>query len=511
MNRRPVARALILGLGLSVGSTTARAQTDPGTGPAEEEETTPQPEPGSPPPPEKTTEETSAKETEEKTVSTQAAPPVAPASKERQVYEPAPNAIRCHEEPLGHVGDHPQYRDHGCIDTALSWKGGFLMGGIELDVGYADYAYPEKKDTPHESLYDMRGRFTFGPLFLFELGKGYYLNAGGTLVGWVREQANAYQINVDDVFAEIGHTDDGAGNWDFKLGRFMTWRVYPKGLGFDLYTLEDNGPSIDYPISNENYLLHTYEVDYIYLRNSPYVNEVAGRAAIHYFPARFLGFELAGVYGLADARGSNTIGGRFAGSLHWRFINLLAGAEYRQQTRTATLYEAQNPGTPQEEYIECKDCAKSYNKGVGGGLVFKYKPIELGGAVAKGWEAAHVALGGADGGSDLDNSRVLTRMSYGGYLEFDPGHLVFKRSLILGVGYQNTEYIREDFNQRYLEQGVAYIAFPIFPLVFNGAMVKFVLSRSAGERYDPTDPEGNSYIKYDRNMTSGRFRFSTGF
>jgi hypothetical protein len=310
---------------------------------------------------------------------------------------------------------------------------------------------------------------------------------------------------VDDVWAEIGHTDDGAGNWDFKLGRFMTWPVYRKGLGFDLYTLEDNGPSIDYPISNENYLLHTYEVDYIYMRNSPYVNEVAGRAAFHYFPARFLGFELAGAYGLADARGSNTIGGRFAGDLHWKFLNLAVGAEYREQRRTATLYQPPATGT---EYVECADCGFSYNKGVGGSVVFKYKPIELGGGAAKGWEAAHVALGGPNGGSVLDNSRVLTRMSYGGYAELDVGHLLFKKTLVLGAGYQNTEYIREDFNQRFLTQGVAYVA---YRFGFNDMMVKFVLSQANGERYDPTDPEGNNFIKYTRNMTSGRLRFSSNF
>jgi len=488
-------------------SATARAQSEPAAAPPEEEETA-EPTPATPPP-EKATATVSAA-ADEKAVSKQAAPAEA-APAERKVYEPAPNAIRCREEPLGHAGDHPLYRDHGCIDTALSWKGGYLYGNIELDVGYANYDYPEKKDKPHEALYDMRGRFTMGPMFTFDLGKGYYLNATGTLVGWVREEANVYQINVDDVFAEVGHTDDGAGNWDFKVGRFMTWPVYRKGLGFDLYTLEDNGPSIDYPISNEQYLLHTYEVDYIYLRNSPYVSEVAGRAALHYFPARFLGFELAAAYGLADARGSNTLGGRLAADLHLSFVNLAVGAEYREQRPTAALYEAQNPGTTEEQYIKCVDCGFSYNKGVGGSLVIKYKPIEVGGGAAKGWENGHVALGGADGGSDLDSSRTLTRTTFGGYLELDPGHLLFKRSLILGAGYQNTEYIREDFNQRYLTQMVAYVAFPVFPLVFNDAMIKFVLSQANGERFDPTDPDGNAYVKYDRNMTSGRFRFSSAF
>lgn len=99
-------------------------------------------------------------------------------------------------------------------------------------------------------------------------------------------------------------------------------------------------------------------------------------------------------------------------------------------------------------------------------------------------------------------------MSYGGYAELDFGHLLFEHTTILGVGYQNTEYIREDFNQRFLTQGVACVA---YRFGFNDAMLKFVISRSAGERYDPTDPEGNNFIKYTRNMTSGRLRFSSNF
>jgi hypothetical protein len=466
--------------------------------PAEEEETAPAP------------AKTETKAAASATVDLEEAPPESakPAATAHASGDPpesfgvAPGAGRCHEAAI-HQGDHPEYKDHSCYRNRLEWSGGYLYGNVEIDVGYASYEYPEKKDTPQEAIHDMRGRFTMGPMFNYSLGGGYFLAATGTVVGWVREQENAYQINVDDVYGQVGHT----GDWDFQIGRFMTWRVYHKGLGFDLYTLEDNGPSIDFPISNEQYLLHTYEVDYIYLRNSGYVAEVAGRAAAHYYPTRFLGFEAAAAYGLADARGSNTIGGRFAADFHWKYVRASAGAEYRIQKRTATLNEPAAAG-PAGKYVECKDCGQSDNKGGGGSLVFKYMPIEIGGDFAKGWETGHVALGGGDGGSDHDKSRMLTRMSYGGYVELDPGSLVFHRSLILGAGYQKTEYIREDFNQRYLAQTVGYVAFPIG---FNDAMIKFVFSKANGDRYDPTDPDGNNYIHYKRNMTSGRFRFSTNF
>jgi hypothetical protein len=494
---------------LSFSSGIALAQTpdgaDVGTAPAEEEEQSEPPAKKADPPPEADAQASTAADVKADISAPPPAPPRAKAPGEPPPeFEAAPGAPRCHEEPI-HPGDHPAYRDHSCFRKALSWNGGHLYGGVEIDVGYARYDYPERKNTPYETLYDMRGRFVMGPYFQFPLGsKGYFLALTGTVVGWIREQADEYQINVDDVWAMIGHE----GTWDFQLGRFMTWRVYHKGLGFDLYTLEDNGPSIDPPISADQFLLHTYEVDYIFMRNSPYVDELAGRAAIHYYPTRFLGFELAGAYGVAEARGSNTIGTRFAADFHWKYVRASVGAEFRMQKPTTAQAQLVDAMTPNERYVECVDCGYSDNRGIGGGLVFKYTPVEIGGGIAKGAEMAHINAGGPDGFTVRDKSRTLERTSFGGYVELDPGSLIFKHPLIFGAGLQKTEYIREDFVQRYMQNIVGYVA---FPLGFNDAMVKFVLSQADGERYDPTDPEGNEYIRYERKMTSGRFRFSSAF
>ena len=131
------------------------------------------------------------------------------------------------------------------IWSPLEWAGGRMHAQIELDVGYASYKYPERQDRPGETEYDMRGRFVLGPPFRYPFGDGYFLDVVGQLVAWVREQDNEYQINADDVYVQVGNA-----KWDLQVGRFMTWRVYQKGLGFDLYTLEDNGASKSYPVSN---------------------------------------------------------------------------------------------------------------------------------------------------------------------------------------------------------------------------------------------------------------------
>lgn len=388
----------------------------------------------------------------------------------------------------------------------LEWPGGRIYAQVEIDVGYATYRYPERQDRPREALHDMRGRFVFGPHFHFALpNSNYFLNVIGQAVAWVREQNNEYQINADDVYAQFGQ----GTKWDLQVGRFMTWRVYHKGLGFDIFTLEDQGASKSYPISNGDFAVHTYEVDYIFLRNSPYVGgEVAGRAAFHYYPADILGFELAAAYGLADNRGSNTLGARLAADLQWDFLRLSAGGEYRRQDQTGAPNAVLGAGTPAERTVECTDCGASKNYGFGGSAVLSFSPITLGGSFARGTDDKRTAAGNAEGVADQELSASGTRMSFGGYFELDAGSLLSSRSLILGVGAHRTEYILENFNQEFHLQSAAYAA---LPLGVNNAMVKLIVSQAQADLYDATDPQGSAYIDQHPESTAVRLRFSTNF
>lgn len=399
----------------------------------------------------------------------------------------------------------------------LEWAGGFLYGGLELDIGYAGYKYPELQSTPRETVHDLRGRFVVGHMLDHPFGdSGYYLRATGQLVAWAREKERLYQINVDDVYGEFG----SRGKWDIQVGRFMTWRVYHKGLGFDLYTLEDNGASATPPISNASFVVHSYEVDYIYLRNSPYVGgEVAGRGAVHLYPTDFLGVELATAYGLAQNEAANTIGGRLAVDLNLDFLRITAAGEYRKQTRTAPLFE---PGMMGQGYVECSNCSDSDNKGVGGGAIVKLAPVELGGGFAKGWDRAFKLSGGGTGKAEAEPAGSGSRMSFGGYAQFDIGTLVFQRALIVGAGMHRTEWILDNNNQQYHDQLAAYIALPL-GLVHtprarfestgsvHDAMLKLVVSRSDAELFDATDVEGRGFIRRERSMMAGRVRLAYPF
>ncbi|MEO8179389.1 MAG: hypothetical protein ABI895_11210 [Deltaproteobacteria bacterium] len=388
----------------------------------------------------------------------------------------------------------------------LVWSGGRMHGQVELDVGYARYKYPERQDRPKETLNDMRGRFVLGPTFHHGFAGGdYFLNVVAQFVAWVQEQANEYQINADDVYVQVG---DGR-KWDLQVGRFMTWRVYHKGLGFDLYTLEDNGASKSYPISNGDFAVHTYEADYIFLRNSPYVGgEVAGRAAFHYYPADILGFELAAAYGLAGNRGSDTLGVRIAADLQWDFLQLTAAGEVRRQAQTGPPSTVQNMGTPQQRTVECTDCDSSKNYGAGGGLRLNLAPVGLGGNFAIGYDRKSQLVGDDRGKPAPDLTGTGRRMSFGGYFELDIGSWLFSRTLILGVGANRTEFVLDNKNKEFHLQSAAYLALPVG---VNNAMLKLVASQAQADLYDATDPEGTAYIDQHPESLAFRLRFSTNF
>jgi len=83
--------------------------------------------------------------------------------------------------------------------------------------------------------------------------------------------------------------------------------------------------------------------------------------------------------------------------------------------------------------------------------------------------------------------------------------------LILGAGLQHTEWVAETNYYEVHLQGAAYIA---FPLGFNDAMVKLVVSRAELAAYSPTSAPGVEPIifsEYDSAMTAVRLRFAFYF
>lgn len=375
--------------------------------------------------------------------------------------------------------ERPNGLRHTPSADALQWH-----GGLQADSTYANYS-DQGVDRPM-TFYDMRGRFVVGPTIEHRFGehKDWFVAARGELVAWLRD-GTTYQVNADDVYGQVGQK----GLWDVKLGRFQSWRVYHKGGGFDLYTIEDQGACTSGSLSTGSCSLesgvfgpHTYEVSYNYYR------EPAGKAALHVYPTPWSGIELVGVMGNSGV--ANQLGGRGAALVHFDYFRVSAAAEYR----------VTKPG--QEPAATCPNCGVSRSYGFGGGAELTLKPVALG---LNGAQTHDTKYTPTNGTLDLDASATVT--SLGGYGEVDVGSLAFDRSLILGFGLNRTEVVDKvnNFEQHY--QGAAYA---IFPLGFNEASVKLVVSQ-ATEDIQKANGDGTATQLPTSKMQAARVRFSYPF
>jgi hypothetical protein len=371
------------------------------------------------------------------------------------------------EKPPGFVPSTPT--------TTLAWH-----GGLEMDLGLARYSF-DTPTYPKEQFYDFRGRFVLGPEVNYAVARDYFAKAKAQLVAWLRETYGVYQINVDDVWAQAGQT----GLWDVKLGRFKTWRVYHKGLGFDLYTLEDTGAVETPPYESGQFGPDIYEVNFMYLHETP------GRAAFHLYPTSWSALELSGTYGKDGT--SNTAGARAATLFHTRLFRLSGAAEYRF-SRPAQETTSQNPDGSQ---LECDRCGLVKRKGFGGGAELSLSPVALGVYAARGYQDSWAIK---DGTFDKNSSWATT--SLGGFVQLDVGSLAIDRELVVGFGINRTEVL---FDSQDFKRHVQWAAYAAYPLGFNDASIKFVFSRADLLTEEDTGG-GASFLQRNSRMVAGRVR-----
>ncbi len=369
---------------------------------------------------------------------------------------------------------------HAESKSTMQWH-----GGLEADTAYAGYS-DKGVDRPM-AFYDVRGRFVVGPTLEHRFGANndWFVATRGELVAWVRE-TGGYQINADDVYGQVGKK----GLWDLKLGRFQTWRVYHKGGGFDLYTIEDQGACTSAGLADgscslesNNFGPHTYEVSYNYYRES------TGKVALHIYPAPWLGLEFAGALG--NSGKINQLGGRAAGLLHFSFLRASAAVEYRGTA----------PG--QDNLPTCMNCNNTgHSIGYGGGVELTLKPVAIGVNGAQAKDTKYNVTTGV-----LDTDASATRTSLGGYAELDVGSLAIDRSLILGFGLNRTEVVDQikNFEQHY--QGAAYA---VFPLGFNDAALKLVVSEATLD-IQKAKGDGTATALPTSTMRAARLRFTYPF
>jgi hypothetical protein len=317
----------------------------------------------------------------------------------------------------------------------------------------------------------------------YGFGQNFFFHGRGQLVDWIREPiggpngGNQYLVNADDVYVQVGQRKI----WDFLIGRFMTWKVYRKGLGFDIYTLEDTGAlrfqQFSSAVTANSFGAHVYGVDDIWLRGQQ------GRAGFHVYPTPWSGLEVVGEYGRVST--VNTLGGRAAGRIEVGPVSATGGVEVKHIK-------------PAVENTGCDTCGINNFTGYGGGLVLDLKWVELGGNV--GIQNSTIYGQTMPG---IDSSSSGKRTSLGGYLELDPGLLLMNRSLIVGVGLNQTKVDIDAGDKEKHVQGATYIA---FPLGFNDAMIKLVFSKA-----DLTVNPRNNVEEEKSNMIAGRFRVSFTF
>ena len=355
------------------------------------------------------------------------------------------------------------------VSSGLEWH-----GNLELDGGYVKYSWAGA--FVPESVYDSRGRFVLGPMLTQTLGNDYFLRVTGQVVAWVREIYGIYQINADDVYVQVGKQ----GLWDFMAGRFLTWRVFRRGLGFDLYTLEDTGALASTDFTNASaFYQHMYEVSTIFMRDSETSGVPAGRAAFHLYPNAWSGIELVGSYGRLNS-GANALGGRLAGGINPKYFSLLVGAEYEGWS------------APQA-FAGCDKCGTERTYGAGGSAaLIPWRPLEIAFSFAEGKHEEWAAAVGAAYTSH-------TTRSWGGYLQLDAGSVLMDRSLIAGGSFFRTEDTNQDNDYQRHHQLAAYLA---YPLGFNNAVVKLVFSYATGYQQD------HSGELHHADMYSARLRFA---
>ncbi len=415
-----------------------------------------------------------------------AAPAAAPTTTPTETNSDWRHAVQPEDKPVGlPPGITPWQRD-GAQPSVFEFE---LHGSMEVDIGRARYSYTTTTQTP-ESFYDFRGRFVLGGELRKDLGHDFYIRTVGQAVAWLREQQGQYQVNADDVYAQLGQ----GKWWDLKAGRFFSWRVYRKGLGYDLYTLEDTGALKLGPYEGGTFGPHVYEADDIFYL------EQAGRVALHVFPMPSLGFELLGEYGKEGV--SNTSGFRAAGNYSYSItrgpdnhIEDLISLSAALETRVLDPALDQKGPDMNGNIVTCATCGHQSKTGYALGGVVSYSPVEF------GFNFAHQRAKsyGQTAPGSFDSDASNTRQSYGGYFEFDLGKLAFDQSLILGFGANHTELLSDDSND--YEKHNQYAGYVAMPLGFNQARVKLVASDAE------LHVAGNT-MPYDTRMRSIRLRYS---
>jgi hypothetical protein len=312
----------------------------------------------------------------------------------------------------------------------------------------------------------------------YSLGSGWFVQGQAELVATEDQTENrtapptgAFN-DTDDLWLRIGQWD----KWDFTIGRYEGWEVFHLGMGLDLNTFEREGAFGPGDIYNP--------VFYGVTDNQYRPQGSLGNAAIHYYPARYLRFELLGVAGTTSNYPLFATRPVAIFDLGW--LKLKGAAEYTRVT-------SWTPG----------DLTSQTKKGIGGGIEFVFLPhIEF------GFSAAQGTIWSVDRTGDVDLTGSLTRTSMGGFLNVSNGSA--RHPLIFGAGSVYTHNV--DINTQYSTQVDDYWQLQSFVAVQYVALEQLYIKLVAGyaRGHWNVDAPGGPEV-YDDEMYSLRLRLSLYF
>jgi hypothetical protein len=286
-------------------------------------------------------------------------------------------------------------------------------------------------------------------------------------------RADTGGADTDDLWLRIGQWN----KWDFMVGRFEGWEVFHLGMGLDQNTFERAGAFGQGDIYNPAF--------YGLTDNQFRPQGAAGNMAFHYYPLRYLRFELLGMAG--SFSGNPTYATRPVAILDLGWLKLKAGTEYQHS-------QSQHPGNPFE----------TTQKGVGGAIQFVFLPhLEF------GLNAAQGTIWSIKGDGNLDVKGSLTRTSVGGFANISNGSA--KHPLLFGLGTiftrnvdQNDAFsngVVDNYWQLQSFVAVQYVA-------FQQLYIKLVGGYARGHWITADD---DPPIIYNDEMYSVRLRFAFYF
>jgi hypothetical protein len=306
----------------------------------------------------------------------------------------------------------------------------------------------------------------------YSLSSGWFVQGQAEFVATEDQTIQRGQTggaDTDDLWLRIGQW----GKWDFQVGRYEGWEVFHLGMGLDLNTFERSGAYGQGDTLNPTF--------YGLTDNQYRPSGAIGNVAVHYYPTRYLRFELLSGIGSVGAYPAYSVRPVAIFDIGW--LKLKAGTEYQK----LTAQQVNDPG-------------RETRKGVGAAIQFVLAPY-----VEFGINAAQGTDWNVQSNGSFSEKGSFTRSSYGGFLNVTNGSI--KYPLVFGVGSVYTtyedQYLRNDKVDQYWQlQNFVAIQYVAFQQLY----IKLVAGY-ARAHWDLADPE----VTYDDEMYSVRLRLALYF